>query len=56
MKKVMFMIESMIVGGAEKALINIANNLDKNKYDVTVLSMYKLSNHLKNCNYFIKKL
>ena len=43
MKKVMFMIESMIVGGAEKALINIANNLDKNKYDVTVLSMYKYS-------------
>lgn len=43
MKKVMFMIESMIVGGAEKALINLVNNLDKNKYDVTVISMYKYS-------------
>ena len=43
MKKIMFMIESMVVGGAEKALINIANNLDKTKYDVTVLSMFKYS-------------
>ena len=43
MKKVMFMIESMIVGGAEKALINLVNNLDKEKYDITVISMYKYS-------------
>lgn len=43
MKKIMFMIESMVVGGAEKALINIVNNLDKTKYDVTVLSMFKYS-------------
>lgn len=43
MKQVMFMIESMIVGGAEKALINLVNNLDKEKYDITVISMYKYS-------------
>lgn len=43
MKKIIFMIESMVVGGAEKALINIANNLDKTKYEVTVLSMFKYS-------------
>ncbi len=43
MKIVMFMIESMIVGGAEKALINLVNNLDKEKYDITVISMYKYS-------------
>lgn len=55
MKKIMFMIESMIVGGAEKALINIVNNLDKNKYDVTVISMYKNSVY-DGYNYNFKEL
>lgn len=39
----MFMIESMIVGGAEKSLINLVNNLNKEEYDITIISMYKYS-------------
>ena len=42
-KKVLFLIESFIVGGAERVLIDIANNLDASKYDITVCSVYKHS-------------
>lgn len=42
-KKVLFLIESFIVGGAEKVLIDIVNNLDSGKYDITVCSVYKHS-------------
>ena len=40
MKKVLFVMDTMGYGGAEKALVNLANNLDKTKYDVSVLSMF----------------
>lgn len=40
-KKVLFLIESFIVGGAEKVLIDIVNNLNPEKYDITVCSVYK---------------
>jgi glycosyltransferase involved in cell wall biosynthesis len=42
-KKVIFFIESFIVGGAEKVLIDIVNNLDAEKYDITVCSIFKHS-------------
>ena len=42
-KKVLFLIESFIVGGAEKVLIDIVNNLNPEKYDITVCSVYKHS-------------
>ena len=42
-KKVLFIIESFIVGGAEKVLINIVNHLDANQFDITVCSVYKHS-------------
>lgn len=42
-KKVLFLIESFIVGGAEKVLIDIVNNLNQEKYDITVCSVYKHS-------------
>lgn len=42
-KKVLFLIESFIIGGAEKVLIDIVNNLDSEKYDMTVCSVYKHS-------------
>lgn len=43
MKKIMFLIESLVVGGAEKVLIDMANNLNKDKYEVTVISIYNKS-------------
>ena len=37
----MFMVESMMVGGAERVLINLVNSLDPNKYDITVITVFK---------------
>ncbi len=39
----MFLIESMIVGGAERVLINLVNSLSPDKYDITVISVFKQS-------------
>lgn len=40
MKKVLFLIPSLGHGGAEKVLVNLANNLDKTKFDITVQSIF----------------
>lgn len=42
-KRIVFYIESMIVGGAEKVLIDYVNNLDAEKYDITVIALFKKS-------------
>jgi glycosyltransferase involved in cell wall biosynthesis len=42
-KRLMFLIESMIVGGAERVLINLVNNLNPEIYDITVISVFKQS-------------
>ena len=40
MIKVLFFIHDLGPGGAEKVLVNLANNLDKQKFDVTILSLF----------------
>jgi glycosyltransferase involved in cell wall biosynthesis len=35
--KILFRIRSMETGGVQKVLLNILNNLDKNKFDITLL-------------------
>ena len=40
MKKVLFLIPTLGTGGAEKVLVNLANNLDKTKFDVTVQAIF----------------
>lgn len=40
MKKVLFLIPTLGHGGAEKVLVNLANNLNKNKFDVTVQVLF----------------
>jgi glycosyltransferase involved in cell wall biosynthesis len=35
-KKILFVINSLRGGGAEKVLVNLVNSLDKNKYNITV--------------------
>lgn len=42
-KKVLFLIESMVAGGAERALINLVNSLPTENYDITVCSIFKKS-------------
>lgn len=41
MKKVAFLITCMSIGGAEKVLIDLVNKLNKDKYDCTVILVYK---------------
>lgn len=38
-KKILFLIHTLQVGGAEKVLVNLVNKLDKEKYDVTVMTV-----------------
>ena len=38
-KKILFLIHTLQVGGAEKVLVNLVNKLDKKKYDVTVMTV-----------------
>lgn len=40
MKKVVFLIPNLKHGGAEKVLVNLVNNLDKSKYEVTLFSIF----------------
>ena len=40
MKKVLFFIPNLSVGGAEKVLVNLVNNMDSTKFDITVLTLF----------------
>ena len=48
MKKVLFFIPSLAGGGAEKVLTNLVNNIDLDKFDITVLSLFNYGIHKKN--------
>lgn len=47
-KKILFFITSLAGGGAEKVLVNMVNNLDKNKYDITVQCLFDYGVNKKN--------
>lgn len=40
MKKLLFLIDTLEGGGAERVLVNLVNNLDFSKYDITVETMF----------------
>lgn len=40
MKKILFFIPNLSVGGAEKVLVNLVNNMDKDKFDITVQVLF----------------
>lgn len=42
MKKILFLIPNLSVGGAEKVLVNLVNNMDKSKYDITVQALFNV--------------
>lgn len=39
-KKLLFLIPNLAHGGAERVLVNLVNNLDRQKYDVTVQTLF----------------
>ena len=42
MKKVLFLINNLREGGAEKVLVTLVKNLDKSKYDITVMTLFDI--------------
>lgn len=42
MKSILFLIPCLGGGGAERVLVNLANNLDKTKYEVTVQTIFDI--------------
>ena len=40
MKKILFLIPNLEHGGAEKVLVNLVNNLDPQKYDITLQTLF----------------
>ena len=40
MKKILFLIRDLGHGGAEKVLVNLANHMDRNKFDITVMTLF----------------
>ena len=46
-KSVLFLIHDLGQGGAEKVLVNLANRMDKSKFDVTVMSIFDVGENKK---------
>lgn len=40
MKKILFVIHDLHHGGAEKVLVNLVNNMDRKKFDITVMALF----------------
>jgi glycosyltransferase involved in cell wall biosynthesis len=47
MKKILFMVSSMNIGGVEKSLLSLLSVLPKEKYDITILLLEKKGGFLK---------
>ena len=52
MKKVLFLIHDLGQGGAEKVLVNLVNNMDYSKFDITVMTLFDCgeNRHFLNSN------
>lgn len=47
MKKILFLIDSLQGGGAERALLNLVSNLDPSRYEITVRTLYDTGIYIK---------
>lgn len=47
MKSILFVIPTLGGGGAEKVLVNLVNNLNRSKYTVEILTLFKCDSNLK---------
>ena len=60
--KILFFIPTLMHGGAEKVLVNLVNNLDRSKHDITLQVLFDVGvnkKYLKDCikyKYTFKKL
>lgn len=53
-KKVLFMTPHLGGGGAEKVIVDVLNNLDSNKFDITLILLQNKGIHIKNLKSNIK--
>lgn len=53
MKKILFMIHDLEHGGAEKVLVNLVNNLDNSKFDITVMTLFDVGINRQFLNSYI---
>lgn len=54
MKKILFMCINMNIGGTEKALLTMLNEMDSNKYDITLLMLEQYGGFLSEIPNFVK--
>ena len=54
MRKILFFIPTLARGGAEKVLVNLVNNLDKTKFDITVQTLFDGGIQIRNLKPHIK--
>lgn len=54
MKKILFLIQDLGGGGAERVLVNLANNLDKTKFDVTIQTIFDIGVNLQDLHDDVK--
>lgn len=47
-KKILFLIPNLKHGGAEKVLVNLVNNLDPSRFDVTVQTLFDVGVHKRS--------
>lgn len=52
--KLLFMIPNLSHGGAEKVLVNLVNHMDKEKYDITVMTLFDVGVNKQYLNHEIK--
>lgn len=50
MKKILFTAFNLDVGGIEKCLVNLVNNMDYSKYDITIMLQVKEGTYLNEIN------
>ena len=55
MKKIIFGITSLTIGGAERVLVDLANKLSEN-YDITIFTIYDGGELRKELNPKIRKV
>lgn len=53
MKKIIFVIESMNVGGTEKALLSMISEIPKDKFDITIFILERRGGFLKSIPNYI---
>ncbi len=54
MKKILFMVSSMNIGGVEKSLLSLISTIPKSKYSVTILMLEKKGGFLKDIPSWVK--